>query len=196
VDHTGKRFGRLVARKFVPGDPKPKWECICDCGGITFVVAGSLVGGNTQSCGCLHRERFSTKTHGMTKHPLYDAWINMKQRCQNEGHVHYDRYGARGISVCPRWEEFEFFCEDMQPSWVKGLTLERTDVNGNYEPRNCVWATRQQQAQNKEKTIRADVDGELYTLPELSEKYALNQHTLWYRWRNGKRGADLIRPAR
>lgn len=120
----------------------------------------------------------------------------MKQRCQNEAHPHYDRYGARGIVVCDRWASFEDFVEDMQPTWVEGLTLERSDVNGHYEPGNCIWATRQQQSQNKEKTIKVELDGETFTLPELAEKFSINQHTLWYRWRNGKRGADLIRPAR
>lgn len=198
-DLTGKKFGRLTAVSFAGSKlSKPRWLCVCECGSETIVVAGSLTAGNTQSCGCLGIERRtqSVVTHGMTKHPLYDAWVNMKQRCQNEAHKHYSRYGGRGIRVCERWESFQAFADDMQPTWVKGLTLEREDVNGHYEPSNCTWVTRQQQAQNKEKTIKVELDGQTYTLPELAEKYSINQHSLWNRWKVGKRGSDLVKPVR
>lgn len=198
VDHTGERFGRLVARKFIPGGPKPKWECICDCGKITFVVASSLVRGDSQSCGCLAGEirGLATRRHGLTRGSFHNTWINIRQRCQNPNNTGYNRYGGRGISVCERWQSFDAFAEDMLPTWKEGLSIERIDVNGNYEPDNCVWATPTEQARNRESTERFEVKGEVLTVPEISEKYSIRQHAIWKRIRSGKRGDDLVKPVK
>ncbi len=107
-------------------------------------MAGSLKSGNTKACGCLH------KTHGMSEHPLYSVWGQMKERCQKPTNQAYKNYGGRGISVCERWESFENFLFDIGIP-PKGLTLERMDNDGNYEPGNCKWATRSEQRANQRK---------------------------------------------
>lgn len=198
IDHTGERFGRLVARKFVPGKPKPRWECICDCGNATLVVASSLVRGDSQSCGCLATEirSLATRKHGLAGHPVYNVWINIRQRCQNPNNIGFDRYGGRGIKVCDRWQSFDEFAEDMLPAWKEGYSIERLDVNGNYEPDNCTWATPTDQARNRESTMRFEVNGEVLTVPEISERYAIRQHAIWKRIRSGKTGLDLVKPVR
>lgn len=192
---TDKIFGRLKVIEFEESRlSKPYWRCLCECGIEAVVSSQGLKSGQTQSCGCfgVERRRAATLKHGLSNHPLYDGWINMKQRCLNPDHKAYDRYGARGITVCERWMVFENFAEDMLPTWSRGMTIERVDVNGNYEPENCIWATRRQQSRNQERTIKVEVGGVLMTVPEAAEKYGINSHTLRQRWHRGYRGDDLV----
>lgn len=198
-DLKGERFGRLLVYEFHESRRMmPYWHCLCDCGQHLSVVSSALMRGHTRSCGCLMREttREMSTTHGLSEHPLYDAWTNMKQRCFNTSHQSFHRYGARGITICDRWLSFDKFVEDMLPEWQKGLTLERENTNGNYEPDNCVWATRSIQSRNKEHTIKVIVRGAIKTLPELADETGISQHTLWHRWKAGKQGEDLIRPVK
>lgn len=198
ADLTGRTFGRLTVIESAGSTPKHEalWNCQCACGTAKTVLASSLTRGFTRSCGCFALERLSEThtTHGMTHHPLHDVWTNMKQRCFNEKHPAFHRYGGRGVTVCERWMAFEPFVEDMFPTWQKGLTIEREDANGNYEPSNCVWASRKVQSSNKEKTIRAELNGELLTLPEIGAMLGIRPHTLRQRWHAGHRGEALLRP--
>ena len=90
------------------------------------------------------------KTHGMESHPIYTAWCGMKRRCSNPNEKYYHCYGGRGIKVCERWQNsFENFRDDMLPTWMPRLSLDRINNDGDYEPSNCRWSTRKQQAQNR-----------------------------------------------
>ena len=130
------------------------WECTCDCGVICSVLAGNLTTGHSNSCGCYRKE---TKTkHQLCDHKMYRVYHNMLIRCTDEKSKDFTKYGGRGITVCERWREnFINFFEDMSPTYVVGLTLDRINVNGNYEPSNCRWVTVQQNNMNTRGNINA-----------------------------------------
>jgi hypothetical protein len=164
-DITGERFGKLVAIKSVEpvnhhlkgGKRKPvtRWLLKCDCGNLleTDLMHITRKKGGTKSCGCVGKTKlFKTKD---IKHyrRLYNIWHKMKYRCFVPTSNDYQKYGGRGIIVCDRWLEFSLFYNDMVDTYQPGLTIERIDVNGNYEPGNCTWIPNKDQAKNRRTTI-------------------------------------------
>jgi hypothetical protein len=156
VDLTFKTFGRLWALNPIGKDKQDRtlWSCLCLCGKKTIVNASSLRSGNTSSCGCLQIERIREAkiTHGYrikgSHSSTYVSWYGMIQRCTNSNHIQWKNYGGRGIKVCNLWRKFENFLADMGER-PEGLTLDRIDNEGNYEPNNCKWSTYKQQANNR-----------------------------------------------
>lgn len=151
----GQRFGRLV----VTGESEERrngkvmWDCICDCGTRCKVRSCHLVNGHTKSCGCYSSEKTTemNTTHGETHTRLHSIWASMKTRCNNPNSKSYAYYGGRGIRVCKLWEDsFEEFRDwALSNGYADDLTLDRKEVNGNYEPCNCHWATWHEQRVNQ-----------------------------------------------
>lgn len=158
------QFDRLLVvgefkRKSATGRNRKYASCVCSCGKSVDVLWENLTSGRQKSCGCLSRERARStgdrlKTHGMHKTRVYRIWSQMKRRCQTKSNGAYDRYGAIGITVCDRWQKFENFYADMGDD--NGLTLDRINPSGNYEPENCRWADWKTQASNKRRNYNGD----------------------------------------
>jgi len=124
------------------------------------------------------------------KHPLYSHWDNMKARCYRKTSPRYYRYGGRGIKVCNKWlNNFEAFAKDMYPNWIKGLSLDRINSNGDYQPNNCRWATTLQQNRNTSANIKILYKNKIICMAELSEITGIKYDTLRYRREQNK---DLV----
>lgn len=172
IDLTGKKFGKLtvIKRDGSTADHKAKWLCECECGNETSVSGCQLRNGKTTSCGCARR---GNVVHGMSKTPTYKTWRDMRKRCNNPNATGYENYGGRGISVCKEWDDFMVFLRDMGER-PEGTTIDRIDVNGNYEASNCRWATQEQQNNNTRRTIKVTIDGVTKSLKQWSNTLGVN----------------------
>lgn len=187
TDIQGQRFGRLVVLFRVPKKGKQRWMCQCDCGQRKEVLGDSLRQERTSSCGCfrLERLRAATVTHGHSKGTLsYSTWANMIQRCDNPRSTDWQWYGGRGVKVCERWKDFALFLEDMGER-PPGMTLDRVDVDGDYTPDNCRWASAVEQARNRRNSRLIEHEGETRTIAEWSELRSIPYHRLYQRIQRG-----------
>lgn len=182
---TGRRFGRLlvlgpVGRK---ESGEIEWLCECECGAETVALGVNIRHGRTTSCGCRRDEVTGARStkHGMTKSSEYLSWSGISQRCLNKRCKEYRYYGGRGIVMADRWrgkDGFETFMSDMGTKPTSNHTIERKDVNGNYEPANCIWATKADQQANKRNTVRVTYKGETAPLAVFCRRFGLAYATV------------------
>lgn len=203
IDLTGQRFGRLsvISRAENDKNGNVRWLCLCDCGNEVIVSTKSLKNGHTKSCGCLHAEKvrelckkmnITRVKHRLSKTRLYSVWSSMKTRCTNHNCVAYKNYGGRGVLVCAEWTDREkgfinFYNWAMANGYREDLTLDRVDVNGNYEPYNCKFSTSQEQTDNRRCSKTFIYEGVEYkSIAEASRRLGIPSTTLRYRAKKQK----------
>lgn len=183
-DLSGMRFGRYIVLEFSHRKGKNYyWKCKCDCGNERVVNSGGLNNGQSRSCGCYNRE-IITK-HGLDGNKLYHVLLGMKNRCYSDKSNSYKDYGGRGIKVCEEWLNNPQVFVDwaLENGYKEGLSIERIDVNGNYEPSNCKWANKKEQANNTRTNIYYIYEGRTLTLSQWAEELGMKMNTLHYRLR-------------
>jgi hypothetical protein len=194
-DLTGQRFGRWLVLEIAgrSAERGAVWSCVCDCGVKRAVAAKAMVAGDSQSCGCLGKERRlegvrrAKTTHGHTvgdNSRTYRIWINMVSRCTNPKFDSFPWYGGRGIKVCDRWRKFQYFLDDMGVA-PDEMTIDRRDSNGDYEPENCRWATRTEQANNTRRNRILEWNGRTYTQAQLAREVGVDQRRISERLNSG-----------
>lgn len=184
---VGLKFNRLLVMSYTPrsrtSGVAAMCNCRCDCGNETRVALKKLRAGFTKSCGCLKRENFHAliTKHGMCKIPEYSVWIGMRDRCNNPENQNYAEYGGRGISVCLAWNgDFPTFYRDMGARPTALHTLERGDNDGNYEPGNVRWATREEQCNNTRRSKFVEYQGVRFTIGQLAKHLGTTRNILAY----------------
>lgn len=189
IDVAGQKFGRLTAisnlgRVQYPRTRSYFWLCKCDCGNESVVGVSQLRDGSSLSCGCLRAERLlaANTKHGLRRHPEYQVWKAMIERCTHSNSRAYRNYGARGITVCSRWLDCAKFFEDMGPR-PTGTSLERINNDAGYSPENCKWATLHEQSRNKRSNVKIEFDGETKCLTDWANEYGIHPATLFSRIR-------------
>lgn len=181
------KYCRLCGEKFSK-PPKQSWKQFDDRGFCSSSCSGSF---NIR----IAKGGWNSTSHERTGTPEYRTWASMKRRCHNPRHKLFYRYGGRGISVCVRWLNFENFFADMGER-PPGGSLDRIDNEGNYEPGNCRWASRLEQARNTSKTCRITIDGVTRCASEWSEISGIPQYIIAYRFRVGYPSTEMLSPVR
>lgn len=202
-DITGQRFGALLALSLLCIEKQSAiWVFVCDCGAFARRslrdIQTAKKKGFVSSCGCGLAKAQSTngnrnKTHGFSKTKLYDVHRQMIQRCYNEACKDFPSYGGRGIIVFDEWHNIGTFIDWCESSgYAEGLTIERRDVNGNYEPGNCTWIENERQARNRRHHVWLTVDGVTRTVFEWAALSGLRRNTIIGRLKHGWSHKDAV----
>ena len=193
IDLTGKRFGKLTVIKKHNQDKWGCWNwlCKCDCGKESIVSGGHLRGMKTKSCGCSRKES-KNFSHKMTGTRIYSIWQAMKSRCYYEKSEIFKYYGGRGIKVCDEWKNsfISFYEWSMKNGYDENAergqcTIDRIDVNGNYEPNNCRWATIKQQANNTRRNHFIEYNGKTQTVSQWANELGVEPDSIFNRLQKG-----------
>lgn len=167
---------------------RSSWECVCECGVKKSVYGPDLKSGHSKSCGCKRNDLISAKnkTHGLTGTPEYITWASIIARCTNKKNNRYSIYGGRGIKICSKWrQDFEAFLSDVGKKPSPLHSIDRIDVNGNYEPQNVRWATTEEQSRNKRNTVQVVYKGKKMSLSEFAQHIGMNFQRVNQRWQRG-----------
>ena len=202
-DLAGRSFGRLtcIAQTGSSKQGNATWLCRCQCGKESTVLAGNLLSGHTKSCGCLQRER-ATQAH--STHALYfdengkrnklnRVFATMRQRCKNPNAKCYKDYGGRGITVCKEWDDYKSFYEWAHSNgYREGLSIDRINNDGNYEPENCRWVPMEVQGNNKRNNLMITLNGETKTVTEWAKLLGISRSVIKGRLRRGLAVEDVL----
>lgn len=168
-----------------------RWECLCDCGNTTIVRHNCLKFNRPQSCGCVRDEKMkkTATKHGFcqtdnVRNRAYSIWVGMRERCRNPRNVSFSNYGGRGITVCDRWKEFINFISDMGNP-PPDTSIDRINNDGNYEPDNCRWATRQEQGNNTRSNRLITLNGVTQNITQWAAAIGHTTHTITRRLKRG-----------
>lgn len=197
INMLGERSGRLTVIAESPNSKKGEgmWLCKCECGNEVIALGHALRIKRKQSCGCLLAESNvkRLKTHGMAGTRVYRSWQHMKERCDSIESKDYKNYGGRGIRYCEQWKSFESFYEwSMNNGYSDSLSIDRIDNDGNYEPSNCRWSTRQVQNSNTRVNIFVEINNQTKTLASWAKEVGMNEGTIRWRYKQGITGERLI----
>ena len=161
----------------------------CFCGKEFECRIDKIKRKDVKSCGCLQKQAMKIIgnkkiTHGKSYHPIFPIWRAMINRCQDPNNIGYTLYGERGIKVCKRWQDINNFIEDMYPTYIKGLDIDRTNNNGNYELSNCKWITRKENCNNRRSNRIIEYKGVIKNMKQWSESLNIPYNILMYRLNN------------
>lgn len=204
IDLAGLKFGRLTVISLAPMTTRiGRWHCICDCGNTTVSDGRTLRNGTSSSCGCYHREEITNRAtmrsiaaaHALgyadvadylrAKRGAYQSWTGLRSRCNNPKNPEYHYYGGRGITVCARWDRIDNFLADMGARPSPRHSIDRKDVNGDYSPDNCRWATKPEQSNNRRNTIFLSHAGATKPLADWSREIGIPHGVLRHRINRG-----------
>lgn len=196
---NGQIFNRLTVLKEVEKrDGKRYFKCICECGNSGEYRLISMRAGKIKSCGCLRSEQNRTVaiTHGKRNTRLYSIWHSMKQRCFNPNNLKYEFYGERGVSIYKKWvDSFELFYNwAIQNGYSNNLTLDRIEVNGNYEPSNCRFISMKEQSRNKRNNVFIEFNGEKLCVVDWAKKLQISNSAMQKRLKNWTLEKALTEP--
>ncbi len=199
-DLTGYKFGKWTVVSLHSKKPHPKgeirrWNCVCDCGNSKSVLERSLTKGVSKSCGCYHKEllRKRLTKHNMSNTRLYSIWHGINERCTRTGTRISKNYGDRGISVCDEWKQFEPFHEwAIENGYSEDLSIDRINVNGNYEPSNCRWVDVITQANNTRNNHYVTIGEETFTITQWARLKGISTSGIYLRVKNGMTFEEAI----
>lgn len=198
-DYTGERFGKLLVigvseRKDKTGHKF--YRCLCDCGKEKDISGSHLATGASKSCGCEvgSSAKKRNTTHGMSHSRLFSIWMGMKKRCTNANDRSYKHYGGRGINICDEWKAdfMSFYDWSINNGYTEDLSIDRIDVNGNYEPSNCRWVSRLEQAKNKRSNHEVTINGKTQLITDWCKESPVTATTVYARLRQGYKVKDAI----
>jgi len=200
IELTGKKFTRLLVVEYLGQSQKRHsiWLCKCDCGNTIVTYGFRLLRGSAKSCGCYRRD--SKYKHGLIKTRFYHIWESIKNRCKYPTNNRWSSYGGRGIKFCEYWDDFVNFRDDMYETYLahakkhgeKNTTIERIDVNGDYEPINCKWVTRQEQMRNTTKNVHVTINGEKMILAQALRKFNVHDSVYYSLIKKGWNAEDIF----
>lgn len=184
INLENQRFGMLevISRANNSKNGKAVWNCRCDCGNYSTPRGESLRRGHATSCGCVRGAKLvkHNTTHGLTNSKEYSVWSNMKNRCTSLSSPYYKYYGGKGVKICSRWmESFENFYNDMGKCPDDKYSIDRIDVNGDYEPSNCRWSDFKEQANNKTSNSNIEYNGVTKNKKQWAEYLGVNYKSFW-----------------